>query len=101
VDIRGFKTAVRRQGSRKREAADAPHAMEFAPRGCRGAPIRAPGRTPAAVARGRLVYPFNPLRAMLSVNCFWVKKYKIKMGMTEMTAPAICRFISAPASSTN
>ncbi len=33
--------------------------------------------------------PFRPLRAMDSVNCFWVKKYRTRIGMMVIKAPAI------------
>ena len=33
--------------------------------------------------------PFNPVVAIPSVNCFWTNKYKMRMGKTVITEPAI------------
>lgn len=47
-----------------------------------------------------LFYPLRPVVAIPSVNCFWAKKYTIKMGMSVITAPAINKCVSGPASVT-
>jgi hypothetical protein len=47
------------------------------------------------------VYPFNPVVAIPSVNCFWVRKYSTSTGIKVMTAPAISKWVSGPASVTN
>lgn len=43
-------------------------------------------------------YPFRPVVAMPSVNCFWATKYMIRIGTSEITAPAISKFSWGPAS---
>lgn len=36
-------------------------------------------------------YPFRPEAAIPSVNCFCVKKYRIRIGIIMMTDAAICK----------
>ena len=55
---------------------------------------------PISIPAAYLDYPFKPVVAIPSVNCFWVRKYKIRIGMTVMTAPAISRCVCGPASFT-
>ena len=43
-------------------------------------------------------YPLRPLRAILSVNCFCVKKYRTKIGIRVMNDPAMTKCTLLPSS---